>query len=108
MGRASETALVKFGTPARPVESTPIIPITPAKLVNNLADRVELIVVNAGTDLVTIGLSHTLVAGVGIRLAPGGTVDILADEDGDVVGYEWWAVASTASQQLYVLEVIAE
>lgn len=101
-------ALVKFGAPTRPVESTPTIGTAAVQLVKNSADRVELIVVNSGTDLVTIGLSHNLASGVGIRLAPGGTVDILADEDGDVVGYEWWAVAASAGQQLYVLEVISE
>lgn len=101
-------ALVKFGAPARPVESAPAIVTSAGQLVKNSADRVELIVVNTGTDMVTIGLSHNLVSGVGIRLVPGGTVDILADEDGDVVGYEWWAIAASGSQTLYVLEVISE
>src|SRR6266852_2686577 len=104
-GLAAQVALVKFGEETHPQETTPSATTTMSRLVPNMPDRVELIVINAGTDMVTIRPTNTVTSGVGIRLPPGVTADILADEDGDMVGYKWFMVAASGTQQLYVLEV---
>lgn len=105
-GWAAQLAESHFGDDTHPVISTPTVTTTAAKLVNNNPDRVELVIINLGTDVIAFDLSKTVTMSAGIRIAPGQSAILVAEEDGEMSGYEWWAVANTGTQQLYTLEVL--
>lgn len=107
-GVAGEVALVKYGRNVRPVESTPGLTTAASQIVKNSADRVELLIQNVGTDVIAFGVNKSLTLTTGVRLPPGGTAVVLADEDGDMVGYEFWGIANSGTQSLYVIEFVAD
>src|SRR5258708_20852169 len=105
-GFASQVAEVKFGDDTHPVITFPSITTTPSRLAINNPDRVELVIVNRGTDVIAFDLSRTVTMTTGIAIAPGQSAILVPDEDGEMSGYEWWAVANSGVQTLYMLEVI--
>lgn len=101
--------MLRFGGRTRPIESTVVITTAGTeRVVPNSPDRVQLTIVNAGTDLVTIRSARPVVNGVGIRLGPGNTVTFLVEEDGEATGWEYFGVAASGSQTLFIVEVVAE
>lgn len=103
---AASASLVKFGYRTRPVETTPSATTTVARLVPNNPDRIEFTVMNLGTDYIAIGLLPSLAYATGIQIPPQGGAIVLLDEDGEAVAYEWYVIAFSGSQQLYLQEVI--
>lgn len=107
--KAVEFSVVRFGGRTRLIESTVVITTagTERVAINN-PDRIQLTIVNAGTDLVTLRTSRPVVSGVGIRLGPGNTVTFVLEEDAETTGWEVFGVAASGSQTLFVSEVVVE
>jgi hypothetical protein len=69
--------------------------------------RVGLYIQNLSTGVMWVGPFPDPSATKGIRLfANGGAVQLLADEDLMLVGYEFYGVAQVAGQQIYVQETL--
>lgn len=101
-------SLVRFGQRTRPAEQNPTIGTQSQRLLLNNPNRVEFTVVNLGNQLVYLALSNAVSVLNGIPIPPSGGLTVLIDEDGEQVAYDWWAVSSSGTQQLYVQEVIAD
>jgi hypothetical protein len=56
----------------------------------------ELLVINRGTGQVDLDWNPNLVLGDGINLQALGTLNLVADEDGELVGYDLYAISSAA------------
>lgn len=109
LGAAADFARLRFNGLTRPIEQ--LVSVSTAgtdRVAPNNPNRIELVVVNAGTDLVTVDWQRPVVGGQGIRLAPGNTVTFHVDDDGDLVGWELFGIGATAAQAVYVIEVVAE
>src|SRR5437016_2276427 len=97
LGAAAEFARLRFGGLTRPITAVTSVGVTGTdRVAPNNPNRIELIVVNAGTDLVTLDWNRPVVAGQGVRLAPGNTVTFHVDDDGDLVGWELFGIGNTA------------
>src|SRR6266498_1773156 len=109
MGAAAAFARLRFNGFTRPITSVVSIG-TPGtdRVAPNNPNRIELIVVNSGTDLVTLDWKSPVVGGQGVRLAPGNTAIFLVDEDGDLVGWERFGLGKRGAQTCGVTEVVAE
>lgn len=108
LAAAAAASLVKFGRPTRTIESNPTTDATGGRLVKGDPDRVELTIVNLGTQTVFLSIRATVSTINGILIPPNGGMTVLVDEDGEMVAYEWFAVSSSGTQQLFVQEVLAE
>jgi hypothetical protein len=98
----------RWGGPTRLVPFVSIAVLTmPTKIVTNNPRRFEWIAVNVGVGTVTISWDTSLAAGSQIPIPPlGGSIIVLADEDGEMVTYDAWAIAAAAGNTLWVAEVI--
>lgn len=86
-----------------------IVPVltTSTRVVQNSPRRMELLVVNRGTGSVDLDWNPALVLGDGINLQSLGTLNLTADEDGELVGYELNAISAAVGNNLAVYEVVA-
>jgi len=105
MGALSEFLEREFGYGLRSKDSAPTVGTSAAKFVNNNPASLELIISNPTSNSVYIALNSQVALTRGIFVPPdGGSVTFTAWEDGDLVGREWWGIAS-ASSELYIVEV---
>jgi len=105
MGALSEFLEREFGYALRSKDSAPAVGTSATKIVNNNPDRLELIISNPTANIVYIALNSGVALARGILVPPdGGSVTFTAREDGDLVGREWWGIAS-ATSNLYIVEV---
>ena len=105
MGALSDYMLKLWGVRTRSIEN----PVTDTagegvtQILKNNPDRFEAIVVNYDAVLMRIAPSPDVSATHGIPLDPtGGFAVITADDDGEMVGYEWY-IYSAAGGTIYVL-----
>ncbi len=98
----------KWGGPTRLVPFVAVAVLTtPTRVVQNNPRRFEWVAVNIGVAVVSIGWDSGIVAGTEIPLPPlGGSIIVLADEDGEMVTYDAWAIAAVAGNNLWVAEVV--
>ncbi len=109
MGAAAEFARLRFNGFTRPITSVVSIGTSGSdRVAPNNPNRIELIVVNSGTDLVTLDWKSPVVGGQGVRIAPGNTAIFHVDDDGDLVGWELFGIGATGAQACWVTEVVAE
>jgi len=107
---ALETVLDShFGTKTRSVEN-PVIAAIPAVagiILRNNPDRLAFVIVNLGANPAYLGLTNAVGVANGIYVpANGGSVTMYWQEDFQMVGWAWWAVAPAGASNCYVLEVI--
>jgi len=77
-----------------------------ARWANNNPNRIELHIVNLGTNNLFISPEPSVSSTRGILVGPsGGNASLLEDEDGELVRIEWYGVAVVAAVDIYVLEV---
>ena len=109
MGALAEYVKKRWGVESHSIEN-PVTATAGAgvtKILNNNPDRFEAIVVNHDTVLMRLAPSPDVSATYGIPLDPeGGAAVIAADDDGEMVGYEWY-IYSAAGGIIYVLETEA-
>ena len=107
----SQYSLRKFGQKTRaltnPVTDSCLTTVT--ALLRNNPDRLALLVVNLGTTAMYVAWDRGVGAAHGVYVAPnGGSMGLLADEDGELVGYELFGIAITSAVDILVVEVEAE
>ena len=111
MGALARYVAKKFGVKTRTIVN-PIVnacAVTPTTLLRNNPDRLASIVVNLGATAMYIAWDQGVGANHGIYVAPnGGSQSFLADEDGELVGYELIGIAITGAVDVFVVEVEAE
>lgn len=79
---------------------------TPTRVLLNNPRRFEALIVNRGTGQVDLDWNPSLVLGDGIPLGSLATLNITAFEDGELVGYDLYAISSAAGNNLAVYEVM--
>jgi hypothetical protein len=84
-----------------------IIPVltTPTRVLKNNPRRFEAMIVNRGTGQVDLDWNPSLILGDGIPLGSLATFNLTAFEDGELVGYDLYAISSAAGNSLAVYEV---
>lgn len=108
MGALSDFAERHFGVPTRynpnPIVDT--VQTTATQLWRGNADRLQLMFINLGTNVIHLFTGPQVSNSRGIYLAPnGGSVVLLAEEDGELVGYPWWGIATTGATNILSSEV---
>ena|SRR3982750_2558611 len=96
-----------WGTKTRlvPQQVVPVA-VTPTRLCNNNPRRLGLIVINRGSGQVDVDWNPSIVLGSGVPLAAlGGTMTLSAFEDGELVGYDLYAIAAAAGNSVSVYEI---
>lgn len=82
---------------------------TATVLLRNNPDRLAAIIVNMGANAMylawdqDVGITHGIYVAAG-----GGAVNLIADEDGELVGYELLGAAPAGAVDILVVEVEAE
>jgi len=105
---AREFSLKRFGFPTRPVENpvAATVGTTAAEILKNNPDRVFWLVVNLSVNVVYVSFGSDVGATKGIRLeANGGWASMSAEEDGEAVANQVYALATAAASAIYVLEI---
>lgn len=88
-----------------PLTGTVIAGIT--QILLNNPDRFMVLIVNLDDEDIYLAQDSVPTTTNGIRLdANGGNVVLTADEDGELVGYDWW-IYSAGGGKIYVLETEA-
>ena len=78
--------------------------VAAARILTNNPQRVSFLVINLSANVVYVGLTNQVAATHGVRLAPnGGLMSAIWDRDFEEVSHEWWAVATAAASDIYVL-----
>jgi len=109
MGALSDYMLKRWGVRTHSIEN----PVTATALagktliLKNNPDRLMVVIVNYDSVLMRVAPSIDVAADYGLPLDPeGGFVVLTADDDGELVGYEWY-IYSAAGGTIYVLETEA-
>ena len=97
----------KFDTTTRsvqnPVTDTVLTSVT--QILRNNPDRLAFNVVNLGANNIYIGFDREVSATKGIFIQnSGGSMGVIADDDGELTGYEVFAIAIGGSSVIFVLE----
>lgn len=70
-------------------------------------NRLAAVIINLSANAVYVSPDGITSATHGISLSPsGGALTLLWNEDFDMVGYEWNAIAAVAASDVFVLEVL--
>jgi len=78
--------------------------VVAARILTNNPQRVSFQVVNLSANIVYVGLTNQVAATHGIRLAPnGGLMSATWNIDFEECSHEWWAIATVAASDIYVL-----
>jgi hypothetical protein len=81
---------------------------TVVRVLPNNPNRFAFVVINLGAAAVYIRPDNSVSATGGIRLAPaGGSFSANWRDDFHLVGWDWYAIADAAAQDVFVLEVVA-
>lgn len=97
----------KWDGPTRLIPSV-VVAVTVAgnRLVVNNPKRIELILQNVDVGNIYVDAGQQATAN-GIFLPPaGGLIDVLAEEDGEMVCYDWWGIAPVGPYNVAIWEVV--
>lgn len=111
MGALSDAIQARFGVKTRPVDNPEnnVLSTTAELILRQNPDRLAFTVTNLSSIVVFIHSSARVSASLGYRIGvSGGSISFLADEDFDVVGYDWFAIAASGTPTIFVQEQIAE
>jgi len=108
MGALADFAKRHFGVDTRFNDNPMVIQVATSvtQIWRNNPDRLMLLFVNLGANVIHLNVGANVSNANGIYLAPnGGSVVLLAEEDGELVGYSWWGIATTAATNIFSAEV---
>lgn len=100
MGALSEFVRGRFGVDTRfnATAMATSVGATATQLWRNNPDRLELMFVNLGANTIYLFVDGTVSSTRGIFLAAGGgSVVVTAEDDGELVGFPWFGIASGAT-----------
>jgi hypothetical protein len=81
---------------------------TATRILAGNPNRLAMTVINLSAGLVSIKPQNDVSATSGIVLAAGGgSVNLVWDEDYDLVGMEWFAIAAVGGSAILTIEVVA-
>lgn len=107
MGALHELIKKELGFNTVAKEKNVTVSTSVSKILDNNPDRIMLLIMNTGSSSCYIGLTSEVTTTNGLLIdAQGGAVVFTYKEDGELVGREFWAIAS-ADTTLYILEVEA-
>lgn len=87
--------------------SSPTVGTTVTSLLNNNADRLELIFFNNGSVDVVIWNDSSVSATLGMRVvASGGFITFKVRDDFTLVASNWFGISTGAAQQISITEVV--
>ncbi len=111
MGALSDYMLKRWGVRTRSIENPVTRTAKAGKtlILKNNPDRMMAVIVNYDTVLMRVAPSINVSATYGLPLDPSGGFAVLtADEDGELVGYEWYIYSEAGNPDvIYVLETEA-
>ena len=82
--------------------------LPPTLIANNNPNRLELIISNVGDYDVYLNSSVAFDIPTGILLTPnGGFLSLIWNEDFDITGYTWYALADGGTAELTIMEVLS-
>ena len=97
---------VKTSYEINPITGTALTTVT--KVLNINPNRLAFIVMNMGASAVYLSPSNTVAVGNGIIILPGGGgVTLVWNEDFNMVGLDWYAIADGANSDIYVMEIVS-
>jgi hypothetical protein len=106
-GAAMQYAEQILGGPLFEIDSNPTANSPVAVMVDGNGDRVALVVINLGAQIVQIGLTGDLGPSKGIVVGPsGGSVSMILRDDYTLVTRRWYMFSNTGPSSLYVLELV--
>jgi len=109
MGAARAFTNVALGGPTYEQESTITVQLTTTQLVKNNPDRVGLVIVNLGGQIVYCDITNQVSSAQGILLsASGGNFALNVRDDFTLASREWDAVATVGTSVVYILEIIRD
>jgi hypothetical protein len=87
---------------------TTVVGLTATQLLNQSPNRLALTIINNGTGRIWLfpGNNPSVTHGI-VLAAGGGQVSLVWDDDWDVLGFEWWAIAEVAATPISIIEVVA-
>lgn len=106
MGALAVYVQKKWGVETHSIENpvTAVAGVGVTRILNNNPDRFGAVIVNYDAVLMRLAPSRNVSATYGLPLDPaGGFIVLRADDDGELVGYEWY-IYSAAGGIIYVLE----
>ena len=109
MGALSDYVQKKWGVRTRSVKNplTGTVGAGITQVLRNNPDRFMVLVINLDDEVNYLAQDPTPAADNGIRLdASGGFIVLTADDDGELVGYDFW-IHSVGGGPIYVLETEA-
>lgn len=78
--------------------------VDPVRILATNPQRVSFQVTNLSAAVVYVGVTNQVAATHGIRLAPnGGIMSVIWDRDFELCSHEWFAIATVADSDIYVL-----
>lgn len=94
---------VKTSYAENPITATVLTTVT--RLLGNNPNRLSFLIVNMGSSAIYVSPQSSVSSSRGIVLgANGGFLSQIWSEDFDMVGFEWYSIAS-ASTAVYVIEI---
>lgn len=98
----------RWGTKTTIAERIVSVGTSPTKIVSNNPRRLGFLITNNGIYPVRIAFSEDNVLNGGIVLsAQGGTITMGVEDDGEIVGYDVYAICPGGTSDIYVMEVVA-
>ena len=106
IGAARQYTEDQLGGPCVENESTPLATTTSSVAIDGNGDRVGLLIINIGAQIVYIALGPNVSAANGIQLAAGGGVaSFNVRDDFTLPTRRWYMLSGAATSQMYVLEI---
>ena len=106
MGALADYVKKKFGVHTRsyPIADPVSCLTTVTVILPNNPDRLGYTVVNLGATAMYVAWDRGVLASHGIYIAPnGGSFSLVADEDGELVGYELFGIAITGAVDIFAM-----
>lgn len=96
----------RYGGPTRADFTNPTVGLAVARLVPNNPKRLAWAVFNRSVSNIFIWFDNSLTISNGILVAPNGYLQFYWEEDGELPGYEAFAISGTAGQLVSLVEIM--
>jgi len=111
MGKLADAIETKYGFHIR-AEFPPkpfTLSTTPQEILKANPDRISWTIINLGTVVVHLAHGEDVSSTNGYYIAAnGGSLGMTWDEDGELVGFPIWAVATSVTPTIFVMVVMAQ
>jgi hypothetical protein len=103
---AGRFSIIRFGGPTESNTRTVTVGTTVTRIIGNNPRRVSITIYNRGANNVDIDYVATISSGTGIPLSgSSGVAQSTIEDDGEAVMQEIYGIATTASSDVFIVEV---